>query len=344
MSPCIPWKDGFPRMKTPPQDLDNSAIVSALQEGWSIRPADLRYLPLGFGSHHWLATTADDERWFVTLDDLRASHLGERGQEPISVLKTAFRTALRLRDQAALSFVIGPAPGINGEILHRLGERYALSVFPFLDVVPNDTGAFPTRADRDAALRLVGQVHNATGSVPVDGLRRNTLAIQDRDKLVDAMRFLHEPWTCGPYAEPARLLLRDHARAVQAAMDRFDELAASVMRDDSDWVITHGEPHASNVFRTHAGGLVMVDWDTVAFGPRERDLWMLLDDEQSDWTAYRDVTGVMSISGDAMRTYRLHWGLSEVAIFTGWCRDRHGPTEDMQIAWAALQQCVANLG
>ena len=39
--------------------------------------------------------------------------------------------------------------------------------------------------------------------------------------------------------------------------------------------MTHGEPHAGNVMRTDEGRL-LVDWDTVALAPPERDLWMLV--------------------------------------------------------------------
>lgn len=325
-------------MNTPPADLPHATLLAALDEGWAIEPADLRYTPLGFGSHHWTATTARGERWFLTVDDLLASHLGRSVDESFSHLETAFRTALSLRESANLRFVVGPVPGADGEILRRLGERYALSVFPFLDVEPGGFGEFRTREDREGAMRLVGQVHNATAIVPADRLRRDTLAVQGREGLEDALRALDAPWTGGPYAEPARQLLREHIDALLAALRRFDALAASVTADDSGWVITHGEPHASNVIRMRSGQQVMVDWDTVAFGPRERDLWMLADDEASDWKAYTEVTGVVNPAVEAIRAYRLHWSLSEIAIYTSWFRDQHDRTEDTEIAWSGLQQ------
>ena len=54
-----------------PRDLPRQALLASLSDGWGIDPAAMTYQPVGFGSHHWLATAAD-RRWFVTVDDLAA--------------------------------------------------------------------------------------------------------------------------------------------------------------------------------------------------------------------------------------------------------------------------------
>lgn len=330
-------------MNTPPRDLEKSTILAALDDGWGIRPQELRYTPLGFGSHHWTAWTTAGERWWITVDDLRASHLQQAHAEPLEVLKSAFRVATSLRDSAHLRFVVGPLPARGGEMVRGLGDRYAISVVPYLDVEPVNGGAFRSREDRDEALRLVGQIHNATPVVPLDTLRWDTLVIQDRDRLLEALDALDERWTGGPYGEPARVLLRDSRDDVLRAIDGFDALAGTVVSDMSGWVVTHGEPHASNVIRTRAGELVLVDWDTVASGPRERDLWMLIDDDMPDWDAYREVTGVIFLSETALAAYRLHWSLSEIATFTAGFTAEHERTEDAEVAWTELERYVKDL-
>jgi spectinomycin phosphotransferase len=325
-------------MNTPPRDLGDAQLVSALASGWNLTPSTLLYLSVGFGSHHWVAAGHDGDRWFVTVDDLGASHLAQTSDESFRLLQTAFRSATGLRDAAGLAFVVAPVLDVEGQVLRRLGDRYAIAVFPHLDVRKSEFGQFVTRADRDDAMRLVGQVHNATGLIDVRPLRRQTLAIRDRQRLVAALRATDAPWTGGPYAEPARALLVERARSLGVALQRFDALAASVMREPSGWVVTHGEPHAANVIRTCAGDMVMVDWDTIAIGPRERDLWMLLDERMSDLDAYREVVGAVSISEEALRAYETHWDLSEIASYTGWLWGEHDGTEDTRIAWAELQQ------
>lgn len=66
-----------------------------------------------------------------------------------------------------------------------------------------------------------------------------------------------------------------------------DARAAALISDRSGWVITHGEPNAANMLWSANGDLFLIDWDTVAIGPRERDLW--LPDELAggaDWSGY----------------------------------------------------------
>lgn len=325
-------------MKTSPADLKVQSIVDALVDRWNMCHTSLRYAPLGFGSHHWIAEEPDGQKWFVTVDDLRADHFRASGDQSLEILTTAVQTAAALRDVANLSFVIGPIADGSGKVVYRLDHHYAMSVFPFLDVEPTGFGTFQDTRDRNGALSLIGRLHNATRRISVDGLRQDTLTVPSRADLEMALQNLDGAWSGGPYSEPARLLLREHAQALQKSLRHFDDVSSSVKRDTTGWVITHGEPHAANVIRPRSGELVVVDWDTVAYAPRERDLWMLVDESQPDWSPYRDETGVASLSGIAMNAYRLHWSLSEIAIYVSWCLKPHERTQEMSIAWAGLQE------
>ena len=60
-------------------------------------------------------------------------------------------------------------------------------------------------------------------------------------------------------------------------------------------------------------GHVLVDWDTVALGPRERDLWWLAD-EPDDLAAYTALSG-HEVDPDAVAFFRLAWDLNDVAQY-----------------------------
>ncbi|HEV2072329.1 MAG TPA: hypothetical protein VGR29_01690, partial [Thermomicrobiales bacterium] len=170
-------------MKTPPRSLEADAISAALSAYWNLDSAALTYTPLGFGSHHWIAETTDGEKWFVTIDDLLAAHLGENEDRSFEVLATAFGTAAALRDAAKLAFVIGPIADSSGRWLHRLEGRYSMAVFPFIDVEPSEFGEFQHESDKNDAMRLVGAIHNATAQLSVDRLRKETLLVPKRTEL-----------------------------------------------------------------------------------------------------------------------------------------------------------------
>lgn len=332
-------------MKTPPQDLVIGELTSALAGHWGLCPVAMRYAALGFGSHHWIVDERGRRRWFVTVDDLRAEHLDSDGNEERSYcrLAAALQTAAALRDVAGLPFVIGPLADATGQFSVRLGPHHAVAVYPLLDVEPNDSSTFCTPGDREEALRLVGQLHNVTERISLHGLQRDTLAISNRTGLKAALRSLDVAWSAGPFAEPVRTLLGDYAGAILDRLCQLDVAANAVMADRSTWVLTHGEPHAANAVRTRDGRLVLVDWDTVAFAPPERDLWMLVDKRNPDWSAYRDVTGVTSLSEPAMDAYRQWWTLSEIAVYVAWFRKPHERTDDTENAWTELHHYLASL-
>jgi spectinomycin phosphotransferase len=331
-------------VKTPPPDLNPDLIADALATHWGQRIRVLEYAPLGFGSHHWTAEAEAGERWFITVDDLLAEHLLPDADASFRRLESAFGVAHRLRIQCGLSFVVAPVPSESCRLVHRLSNRYAMATFTHLDVKSSDFGIFTNEEDRIGALRLVGQVHSASQHISTDDLRRDTLEIPGRKAFEATLTDVDKPWIGGPYAEPARKLLRDHASAVHSTLERFDDLVRDVSSDPSRWVITHGEPHAGNILRTSQGPQVIVDWDTVGFAPPERDLRMLVDEEHSDWSAYREITGMEAISDHAIKAYQLHWDLSEIAIYLAWCRAPHENTEEMRIAWRELGKYLRMTG
>ena len=114
----------------------------------------------------------------------------------------------------------------------------------------------------------------------------------------------------------------------------FDRLSADVATRSRDWVVTHGEPHGGNLMRTDEG-YVLVDWDTVALAPRERDLWMLAEETGT----YNDATG-HEPDEVGVNFFRLTWDLEDIAAFTGELRSPHEHDEDTEKVYAALTYYV----
>jgi spectinomycin phosphotransferase len=319
-----------------PQDLDRATLADALKRYWRIRATRLDYLPIGFGSHHWQAVGADGSRWFVSADDLRAGqHVGRAPDDVFVVLDRAFRTAAALRDEAGLEFVLAPIPSDGGPVLRRIDTRYAIRVEPFVDGAAGEFGDFERPEERRRMGTLLGRLHAASASVPLGLPCREDFALPGREALEEAFAQLDTPWDHGPFAEPSRHLLRAHAGRVRGRLRGYDQLAARVARDPSPWVVTHGEPHSANSIRD-AEGLRLVDWDTALIGPRERDLWMVLDTDLTGWDEYREVMGSVRLSEEALGLYRERWALAEICIYAAEFRRPHEETEDTRASWDNL--------
>jgi spectinomycin phosphotransferase len=324
-----------------PRDLDRAALAHALQRRWGIGPARLAYLPVGFGSHHWEAVGADGSRWFVSADDLRAGHHAGRAAADVFVgLDRAFRTAAALRD-VGLEFVLAPILSHGGTVLHRLDARYAIRVEPFVDGAAGEFGEFERPEERRRMGTLLGRLHAASGSVPLGLPCRQDFALPGREALEQAFAQLDTPWDHGPFAEPARALLREHADGVRDRLRAYDQLAARVRDESGPWVVTHGEPHSANVIRDASGDLLLVDWDTTLIGPRERDLWMVLDPNLTGWDEYREVMGTVALNEQALGLYRERWALSETCVYVAEFRRPHEETADTRTSWKELGEYLS---
>lgn len=321
-------------MLSPPDDLAADALVAALAQEWGVTAA-LTYRPVGFGSHHWLAEAGGD-RWFVTVDELEAKR--HAASEPLDAvfdrLRAGLAAATDLRAQGH-GYVVAPVPTRGGEPVARLGERYGVALFPYVD---GDSFSWGTDApdQRQALLDLVVAVHTAPRAA-----RRRALAddftIPHRDELAAALDD-RDPGNPGPYAGPARALLAARAAPVRRLLDRYDELVAASPPGRA--VLTHGEPHPGNTMRT-AGGWLLIDWDTALVAPPERDLWMLDSGEGALLDRYAAATGVRPLP-EMLELYRIRWDLADIAVCVSRFRAPHTGNEDDEKSWQILRDYLSN--
>jgi spectinomycin phosphotransferase len=324
-------------MYAPPTDLDERELVEQVQAGWGLTVSTISYEPVGFGTHHYLVRDSEGQCWFVNVDDLtRDAYAPDDGFE---FFARAFGTARALRD-LGLEFVLAPVAARDGEVVVRLDDRYAVSVVPHVDASAGEFGEFATDDERRSVLASLGRLHATSGVAP-DLPRRATFEIPHRSALLEAIEDAASRWPTGPFGEPCRALLLEHASLVRESFGRYDDTVRRV--PDEGWVVTHGEPHAANVMWTADGSLFLIDWDTTAIGPRERDLWMVEPRDQADWNAYVRSGAVSALNDETIALYRLNWDLMEIAIYADTFRRPHVEDANTRLAWKGIQESLSAL-
>ncbi len=309
----------------------DAEVAAALARDWDLAVTDLRYVPAGFGGYHWSADDADGGRWFVTASDLAR-------YDSFAGLERAMFTAVRLA-QAGLEFVVAPVLAASGRATSLAGSRYAITVSPFVDGTPGRWGDPMTTADRAAVTGMLARLHAVRGDpgdVPV-----RALELPDRGVIDASLRERAGSWQTGPYGEPARVLLNEHAASLVKALHTFDELTAEFTASAGELVITHGEPQAGNLIRSH-DGLLLIDWDLVGLAPPERDLWWIVSDCGAEAAQYAQLTG-RTVSEAALSLYRLRWDLADLAEFLAWFRGPHERSADAETAWRAVTDILDRL-
>jgi spectinomycin phosphotransferase/16S rRNA (guanine(1405)-N(7))-methyltransferase len=322
---------------TRPPELAEEAIASSLAQHWGVDATSLVYEPVGYGAHHWRATSAGGDEHFLTVHDLSAHRHddGETEDDVFGRLTASFDVARALRDEG-LDFVLAPTPTTDGHIVERLDQRFTLAAHPYLEGRPaGPDGTFSSTSERLAALELVAAVHRHRGAA-VNLAAADDLVVPHVEEIPAAVDDLGRVWDSGPYGELARAHLEEHAAGAERLMVGYETLAEQVRERRDEAVVTHGEPHAGNVFVV-ADQHLLIDWDTALFAVPERDLWHLDTGDGSIADAYRELTGV-SPSPAALDLYRLWWDLTETGQYVGRLRRPHSDTTDMALAWEGLQE------
>ena len=324
-------------MRDRPAGVGERDLCDALAAGWHIDSSAVRYAPVGGGSYHWIVGDAAGGRWFATVDDLdEKGWLGDTRDAVAEGLATAMETAVALRQEAGLAFVLAPVMARNGAATVRLGQAYAVTVFPYQPGAAGRFGEELPPAERSHLVDMLAALHAATPRIAT--APRHQVELAHRSDFEAALDQLGHPWDGGPFSEPARALLQAHAGQAERLLARFDRLAERVTALEP--VISHGEPHPGNLLRAGTETL-LIDWDTVALAPPERDLWWVSSDSSSaEARRYTQATG-RRVDPAALLLYRLRWALDDVSIYTRRLRSAHSRTSDAEHALRALEITLA---
>jgi aminoglycoside phosphotransferase (APT) family kinase protein len=317
-----------------PGDLPDSSLIAALSAGWGLDAVSAKYLPVGFGSHHWRVVDTRGTTWFVTVDDLTARMRDIEGavDDARRRLRAALVTARAVADAGA-SFVVAPVRRRDGEVLGALGETYAIAVYPYLEGKQRPFGVRLSPQDRRDVMTTLAALH-ATAEPIRRAALVETFEIPQRPALVSALGDLISRWDTGPYGEQTRQLLATHAGSIERLLARHDQLAANGGDQLDRMVLTHGEPHPGNLIET-SQGWVLVDWDTALLAPPERDLWSLDPTGELAEYAYTPLTG-RAVQRPMLNYYQLSWALNDIAEFVAQFHQPHREDANHRESWAAL--------
>jgi len=289
----------------------------------------MEYVPAGAGSYHWKLTDDSGRFHFVTVDDLDSKDwFGDVRESVFAGLGRALSTAAALRHDAGLEFVVAPIAAGNGEFLRRVDDRYTVSVFPFLTGLSYPFGAYTDERLRDQALDMIASLHQSAAAVK-DRAPCHVPSYGGRDDLAAFLAEPDRPWDGGPFSDAAHGLLRTHAAAIAELATGFDRLVEATAPARQHLVISHGEPHQANLMSVD-GRLVLIDWDTVAMAPPERDVSLIATSRSEGIDRYEKATG-RALDSALIALYRLRWYLDDLASAARLFRNPHRDSADTRL-------------
>jgi spectinomycin phosphotransferase len=259
-------------------------------------------LPVGFGAHHWRADGPSGPALFLTLAPPTPHHTPQS-------LERAYAAAAELA-ASGLEFIHAAAPTTKGSFTVPLGAG-------LLSATRWAAGERPTEITPEV-ITMVARLHRTP--VPPGVPRWTPLVPADLDARLAA--WVRRPWTAGPLGEEARTLVRAHGSHVAEWLAAYNGGAAVL--DSATFVATHGEPGVHNLWVT-GGRLTLIDWESLALAPRERDLMSF------------GVNAPDDADPALLELFDLEWRLSEVLAFCEWLRRPHSGNDDDVTALEGLR-------
>lgn len=310
-------------MLTEPDDLSDHDVLEAARRNWRWPIDRCNYLAAGMGAHHWLGHAADGAPIaFVTADragSVRAPYLAAR----------------ELRDRGH-TFVLAPERTVDGDVIAPVGDGWWLSSTPYV-VGRSGDGSYRNDVERMQVANLLGMLHSA--EPPADLPR--WAPKQDWPDALAALDDLDDAWTSGPMAEELHQLFARNEKRIRSWMTEFRELCHEILPGDEPWAVTHGEPHSANLRWADDGRLLLVDWDTVALAPRERDLGDVLARASTAAVSESYISGGGSATAPRaglLDLFTREWVLDELDVYGRQLRAPHNGNENDRVAIESLRE------
>lgn len=239
--------------------LSEKQIVACIAKEYGLRADTVTFLPLGADSNT-AVYRADATNGTAYLVKLRR---GEWDAASVTVPTFLHRQGIR---QA-----IPPLPASDGQLWATL-DAWRLILYPFIQ--GKDGYARPLTAAQwvefGAALK---RLHTISLPSPIiETIRREDFSPHWR-KLVERFvaRIDRDVFT-DPTAIELSQFLRIKRNETLALVAEAEKLGQILRAQPPEFVLCHGDIHGWNLLVADTGALYIVDWDTLVFAPKERDL------------------------------------------------------------------------
>ena len=199
-----------------------------------------------------------------------------------------------LHDQGIAS-VVAPLPTTSGALWTML-SNWTVIVYPWISGDSSLTGMTDEQWKQVGTIfRRIRQV--VLPAVGFESLRKETF---DPEEYTRCVRAFETQLAHAEDGGAARRALRSsweaHQSTIHTVLTSLEKLSGVLRSRTLPSVICHGDLHARNLIRDHAGQVFVIDWDEVMLAPKERDFifvrpphanafWEGYGQTQIDWVA-----------------------------------------------------------
>lgn len=226
-------------------DIQDTNILYCLRDDYGLKAAQVEFLPLGADRNTavYRAITDDGTAYFVKL---RSGDFDEMT-------------------------IIAPLPTQSQQLWTGLGE-YRVTVSPFVE---GNSGYEVDLSDRhwvEFGQALNGIHKTVIPPALTDRLQRESYSDQWRELVRNFQELIERAVYRDPIAAELAAFLKQQHETIHKLIERAESLASVLQERSEPFILCHADIHAGNILIDKNDQLYLVDWDTLIFAPKERDL------------------------------------------------------------------------
>jgi spectinomycin phosphotransferase len=290
-------------------DIEGEKIISCLKREYGLPVTDITFLPLGadLNTAVYRAITPNQTPYFVKLrrDDF--------DEAAVAVPKYLHDHDLRQ---------VIPALTTQTRQLWADLPPFKVILYPFVE---GEDGYERPLTDRQwiefgTALK---QFHTATIPATIThSIKREAFSPRWRDTVKRFLERIAQETFVEPVAAGMAAFLQSKRSQTLALVQRTEQLAQQLQAKPPEFILCHADIHAWNLLITDDGALYMVDWDTLIFAPKERDLMFVGGGlggngrtPQAEETLFYQGYGQTKINQIALAYYRYERIIEDIGVY-----------------------------
>ncbi|MGI8858287.1 MAG: phosphotransferase enzyme family protein [Thermomicrobiales bacterium] len=293
-------------------DVPDEALRACLRDHYGVHGAQITFLPIG--------NDVNTAVYRVVADDATPYFLKLRGWLRSGAFDEATVAIPRFLHDEGIAQIIAPIATNTGRLWARI-DAFAMTLSPF---ITGQNGFAAPLSDRQwielgAALRNIHTVvvpPSLSAAIP-----HERYAPHWRDRVRAIQSRVEETAFTEPIAAQMAAFLRAKREEIVRIVARADALGDALRARSSAPVLCHADIHAANVLIGTDGALYIVDWDTLIFAPKERDLMFIGGGIGGAWNSAREEArfyagyGQTAIDLEALAYYRYERIVEDIAEY-----------------------------
>lgn len=290
-------------------DLKDEAIVKCLRDAYGLNVHKISFLPLGadLNTAVYRVTTSSKVDYFLKL------RRGEFNEAAVTVPKYLADLGLK---QA-----IPPLATRTGKFWTSLAP-FKVILYPYVE---GCNGMEIKLSDQQWIEfgATIKKFHNT--DIPraiTSGVPRETFPPNGAKTVKMFLRRIEDEIFEEPVAVRMALFLKSKNSKILKLVERAENLALLLQKQPLEYILCHADIHGWNLLIDNEGALYVVDWDTLIFAPKERDLMFIgaglgdsgrtpLEEEALFYQGY----GQTNLNQDAIAYYRYARVIEDIGVY-----------------------------